>query len=48
MRDGSKSSRESHDTGLGITFFDACFGNFASATRDLPIRFPIKVNPIPA
>ena len=23
MRDGPKSSPESHDTGLGITFFDA-------------------------
>ena len=23
MRDGPKSSGESHDTGLGITFFDA-------------------------
>ena len=23
MRDGPKSSCESHDTGLGITFFDA-------------------------
>ena len=26
MRDGPKSSCESHDTGLGITFFDAWFG----------------------
>ena len=23
MRDGPKSTRESHDTGLGITFFDS-------------------------
>ena len=42
MRDGPKSSRESHATGLGITFFDAWIGILQARRMIYQLDFLLK------